>query len=445
MSVAPAPGAGTRCGWSTSLQHRQEFTTFIRNTLQGYGAASTCLKELLANADDAKATHFTVCLDSSQYSTVGLLSDGMIRLQGPALLVCNDSEFSSGHWHSYTQKVGDSAKANDGESAGKFGIGALTAYGPSDVVQIVSGSHMLVLDPHTSHLQMPDHTPSVFGNIVSDSNDNFISTAQECPGQLEPFLSFTKHFPSVPTMCDRQHYPGSIIRLALRTAEAAATSKISNESFTSEDFCSILDTFIQGAPDLLLFTRHVKSISIWLKKTVDSPCSLLHSCNATATQLQLARPVSHCTLQTVTVSRQNADGSTGKTIWAKASHTRQKEGEYGGDVAALVQHEGLSQELPAVEGKVYSTLALPLQNTRLPMHINGTFIMSSDRRTLVTGEGDRGQVNLEDCNCVKTARGTLNTSICAGQVCPVLAVADSAIKCQSTMPSACSCCYILKH
>ncbi len=49
--------------------------------------------------------------------------------------------------------------------------------------------------------------------------------------------------------------------------------------------------------------------------------------------------------------------------------------------------------LPAIAGKVYSTMALPLEGTCLPVHINGAFLVSADRRSIWTGEGDGGQVS----------------------------------------------------
>ena len=141
------------CGaWDTQLQQQEKFTVCISNNVREYGGGSTCLKELLANADDAKATKFTICLDQSQYQTDGLLSPGMAGLQGLALWVGNDAKFSSQDWRNYTLHVGRSAKANDNDTIGKFGKGGLTAYSLSDVIQVVSGDHMLVLDPHGTHL-----------------------------------------------------------------------------------------------------------------------------------------------------------------------------------------------------------------------------------------------------------------------------------------------------
>ena len=68
------------CG-NTELVQQESFTTCIKNNVSEYGGSDICLKEQLATADDAKATHFIVCLDKSQYAAERLLADGMRSLQ----------------------------------------------------------------------------------------------------------------------------------------------------------------------------------------------------------------------------------------------------------------------------------------------------------------------------------------------------------------------------
>ena len=62
----------------------------------------------------------------------------MRGLQGPALWVCNNAKFTDKDWENYTLSVGESAKANDSETIGKFGKGALTAYTLTDVIQVIT-------------------------------------------------------------------------------------------------------------------------------------------------------------------------------------------------------------------------------------------------------------------------------------------------------------------
>ena len=125
------------CGNTEPVQ-QESFTTRIKNNVSEYGGRDICLKEQLANADDAKATHFIVCLDKSQYAAERLLADGMRSLQGPALVVGNDAQFNADDLRSYRLKVGNSGKASDPRTTGHFGKGALTAYSVADVIQLLS-------------------------------------------------------------------------------------------------------------------------------------------------------------------------------------------------------------------------------------------------------------------------------------------------------------------
>ena len=106
----------------------------------------------------------------------------------------------------------------------------------------------------------------------------------------------------------------------------------------------------------------------------------------------ITSPMQGCKLQKVAINMQHKPGCKSKKIWHEATHS----GANGqsGDVAILIQEDafGASKPLPLFAGMVYSTVALPLAPTSLPVHMNGDFRLSSDRRTLWAGEGDRGQV-----------------------------------------------------
>ena len=382
------PAAGSRSRWNPKLQHREKFTTCLRNNIREYGRATAFLKEMLANADDAKASHFVVCLDKSQYPVDGLLSKDMAPLQGTSLWVGNSAKFSSADWHRYTQDVGDSGKVNDSETIGKFGKGALTAYGLTDVIQILSGDHLMMLDPHGEHL--PDHQESIFGNLV-DPEDEFPVDPAECPGQLDPFLSFTAHCPDkhVPELVLGRRYDGTLFRLALRSASAAKTSQISSEFFTADKVSQILRRFSHVAPGLLLFTRHVKSISVYQKDSVDSPCTLLHQCSASKTKQD---SVAGCHRHLISVKIHNSRNNASRQQWMRCTHSAP--GRISADTAVLLQDnvDGRDTVFLVLDGQVYSTLTLPLTRTQLPLHINGAFMMSSDRRTLRGGEGAQAEV-----------------------------------------------------
>ena len=355
-----------------------------------------CLKEMLANADDVRATHFTIVLDRSQYSTQGLLHDNMQDMQKHALLVANHAVFSEQDFVGYTRKIGNSFKENNSCTARQFGRGGMTAYSLSDTIQLVTGSDMMILDPH--RIRLPNNMSSLRGNIVDPQSRHYVNIQQEAPMQLEPFLSATAACPALPTLSPHTRYPGTLFRLPFRTSEAAVTSLISHDAITADDFlASTLHDFCQIAPELLLFTRSVSTISVYIKESADSRAVLLHECTAGRKNVP-ASDTNQLKLDQLTVSiQQGSQAAATYKTWGIATNTESPGGTDG--VAALLrdtQSTNMAGEvsgLPAVLGKVYATMPLPLTVSGLPVHLNGAFWMQADRRKLWSGEGDRGKVS----------------------------------------------------
>ena len=204
-----------------------------------YGGGDVCLKEMLANADDSKATSFSILLDKTQHSTQGLLDDSMQDMQAAALLIGNNSLFSEKNFKGYIS-IGDSQKANDSHTTGQFGNGAMTAYSLSDTIQVLTGDDILFLDPHETRLPpkfldpQGTHRPALRGNLVDPDSVRYVNMQHEAPTQMDPFTSAA--CPSLPPYTVGAHYPGTLFRLAFRTAEAAANSKISQKAFSADDF-----------------------------------------------------------------------------------------------------------------------------------------------------------------------------------------------------------------
>lgn len=104
-----------------NAQH-QPLTTVLRNIIREYPAGGGVLRELCQNADDAGATQVEFVLDTRTYEVCKILHQDLAEYQGPALLAFNNSTFSSVDFDSLS-KIGESAKANDPNSTGKFGRG----------------------------------------------------------------------------------------------------------------------------------------------------------------------------------------------------------------------------------------------------------------------------------------------------------------------------------
>ena len=132
-------------------QH-EKLTQRIKNILSQYPGDATIVKELLQNADDAKATKLYVILDKRQHKTSKLPCDNWKDLQGPALLVWNDSGFSDKDFDGI-QKLGLGSKRSDTESIGQFGVGFNVVYHLTDCPSfLTNGNTLCVLDPHCRYV-----------------------------------------------------------------------------------------------------------------------------------------------------------------------------------------------------------------------------------------------------------------------------------------------------
>ena len=147
-------------------QH-EELTRRIQNIIRDYPFDMTILKELLQNADDAKATKMHVILDMREHSREHILSKEWGDLQGPALLVWNDSVFTNDDLKGI-QRLGLGSKRSDSETIGQYGIGFNAVYHLTDCPSFLTGGQTLcILDPHMRYVPQATikHPGAMFTNL----------------------------------------------------------------------------------------------------------------------------------------------------------------------------------------------------------------------------------------------------------------------------------------
>ena len=152
-------------------QH-EELTRRIQNIIRDYPFDMTILKELLQNADDAKATKMHVILDMRTHSDEHLLSDRMAEtFRDQLLLVWNDSVFSEEDLKGI-QSLGLGSKRSDSETIGQYGIGFNAVYHLTDCPSFLTGGDTLcVLDPHMRYVPVAsDRYP---GAMYKNLDDKF--------------------------------------------------------------------------------------------------------------------------------------------------------------------------------------------------------------------------------------------------------------------------------
>jgi len=140
-------------------QH-EPLTVRLKNILKDYKDGLTIVKELLQNADDAKATEVNICYDTRQHSInlKLLFFPGMKDCHGPALIVQNNIPFSEDDFVNIT-RLATSTKAKNPLKIGKFGVGFCSVYHITDVPSFVSQETLCIFDLTLSYLKKEIKNP----------------------------------------------------------------------------------------------------------------------------------------------------------------------------------------------------------------------------------------------------------------------------------------------
>ena len=100
----------------------QSITALLRDIISQYPSGGGVLRELCQNADDVGADTIEFVLDTRQHPKENLLHKDLAKFQGISLLAYNNKRFAPKDFESL-MRIGDSGKAKDLTSTGKFGRG----------------------------------------------------------------------------------------------------------------------------------------------------------------------------------------------------------------------------------------------------------------------------------------------------------------------------------
>ncbi|KAJ7749524.1 hypothetical protein DFH07DRAFT_942043 [Mycena maculata] len=190
------------------LQMGEVFTKRVEGVLLEYDIHHA-LNEYLANAVDAKATEFSVALDQKTFDSNKVISPQLEELQGrPSLFLFNNAVFTAEDFRGL-RMIGQGGKASDPDSIGRYGLGALSLFHFTDVVQLISAEYLLILDPSAAYL------PPLKGQPRTSLLMRLSDISKRYPDHLSCFDSlhgFSKFNP---------YYHGTLFRLPLRTQSSA--------------------------------------------------------------------------------------------------------------------------------------------------------------------------------------------------------------------------------
>ena len=273
---------GLPFGQRETLQRR------ISNILRQYPFDVTFMKEILQNADDAEATKLCVILDKRQLVSKKsqMISDSWKELQGPALLLWNNSTFTDKDLQGI-QDLGTGGKRGDSDTIGQFGIGFSVVYHVTDCPSIITSvdgvSSLCVFDPLCKYVPGADISKpgrrykidDIYWNKFPVMKQGYnIDEIDGCPESLR-----------------RELWKGSLFRLPIRKISESEDSESDNNSTLTEfspDTEYLLDHIKQWIEDVklsLLFLNHLTDIEFYVINEVQKPqMTLLASHSTTLTE-----------------------------------------------------------------------------------------------------------------------------------------------------------------
>ncbi|XP_078314810.1 sacsin-like [Crassostrea virginica] len=412
---------------------KEPLTRRIKNLLKDYKDGFAVPKELVQNADDAKATKVCFLYDQRENKDcqTRLIDEEMKKCQGPALWAFNNAFFTSKDLENIT-KLSGATKAGDLTKIGKFGLGFCSVYNLTDVPSFITGSNMVIFDPHARYIgkAVKTNNPGLKIDLTATKNKILL---RRMKNQFKPFNGIF----GCNLDTENPSFNGTLFRFPFRTKEQLFGNEISEKAYDEIEIKGMIKLFLENAGNLLLFTQHVEEIEFYyLSKETDTinPV-LLHRVNRKMSPLnsdflstfgsamkscqmnwranpQQVLQTSFVTIMTeVTQDCQSFHKSEkGKSearwfiSWASGTSMSLEMGKKMLQLGALPlastavylkENDGTLKCLSlknTPEGfykksHIFCYLPLPV-NSPLPLHINGSFAVSSNRRQLSSKTSD---------------------------------------------------------
>ena len=373
----------------------EEITQRIKNILEDYPLDVTVLKELLQNADDAKASKMVVILDKRFHETTRVPSDEWGDLQGPALLVWNDSTFSKKDLVGI-QELGLGSKRSKSDTIGMYGIGFNVVYHLTDCPSFISTersgqSTLCVFDPHCRYI--PGAKKLKPGRRFNNLDDRFWGQWSDV---ASAYLRNDKEL-------QEEVRFGSLFRFPLRCRkDLIDNSKLVDSSLPLEAG-RMEELLMEWAPEMkeaLFFLNNVTELKfVVIDNSTVSP--LQHYKVTISAEGQQSRnriqkrihdfsenkPMPHLETYTVTLTeslRGKRTGEPKRWLIQQGIGDVEKPKQHWQFLPKMKPKHGIAAPLSATEGtqmRVFCFLPLPVMS-HLPVHINGSFVLLSSRRQL---------------------------------------------------------------
>ena len=385
---------------------KEKLTQRIKNVLWDYPFDVTFLKELLQNADDAKANEMIVILDKRQHGKERVLSkEWGEELQGPALLVWNDRNFTDKDLEGI-QRLGLGSKRDDVDSIGQFGIGFNVVYHLTDCPSFITrGNTLCVFDPHCRYVPGADIVCPGRQYDVDDTFWSNMSDLRSC------FLQ--DNLENKPPGLDK----GVLFRFPLRcTKEQVMLSELIDEKerikpLTANAMEAHLKAWVSIVKDSLLFLNHIIYFKYYVidktgtfKHQTSYSIHLngedYHKRNELSESLSKFKEtkVPFLTMYPLTLETKltTQNSTTERWLIQQGVGDIQDWSKHWTFLDNILPKHGIAATLTRssdFDGLVFCFLPLKI-TSNLPIHINGQFFVNSNRQSLwVSTTDDKGKWN----------------------------------------------------
>ena len=280
----------------------------------------------------------------------------------------------------------------------------------SDLPSIVSGSQIGVIDPHEKYFS--DESGKRTGHRWRLKEDRDIINS--IPDQFQPYKGILD---CTEDTFKQGSYTGTLFRFPLRTEP----SKLSQTLYTTQKVHTLFESFEADAHLIPLFLQYLESIELFVREETDSDAKKTFQVRITDDTLQLVRekrsefqskissgellpeavrvtyPI---TIEATTYSKDMQSTSERRSFLVTNYFCG---GEISSEFSTLASDRDLSylplvgvamelpecpeKETPHMKGHVFCFLPLPVHKsslTGLPVHVNGFFALSQNRRYIKT-------------------------------------------------------------
>ena len=376
--------------WIEEFGQEEKLTVRLNNILRDYPRDVTFLKEMLQNADDADATKLVVILDKRYHNKEKVVSEEWKQLQGPAILIWNNSTFSKTDLIGI-QRIGLGSKRDDADKIGLYGIGFNVVYHFTDCPSFITNNELFIFDPHYRYIA--DDKRKRPGRTYKDLNKLW----SRFPDMKSPYLqNDLDYIPGEMTTS------GSLFRFPLRlTEDMAEQSEIIQNAINLQQLERDLKEWVSQVIEALLFLRNINDVKLYIiddstprlrfRQRAPNPVKLHFHANSTKDQEKIIAAEGNAKLvmffMTLSVNPLTSLHSEKKEKkWlVQLGEGNVKDPEFNWSSIKPIKgarpRHGIAAPMDCsdFQGKSFCFLPLPCE-TNLPVHIHGQFMLHSDRR-----------------------------------------------------------------